>query len=171
MIKIITDTIPEALEELKIISSKNKRERLKNILITIKSPEKRPFFPTNSRERTKRIILKYYKEVTENREFKNKIEKVIKNLKEKRESIIPLNLIFKGHNLGIYLKIKPQKNKIKPTLFYLICKETEELNDQITFTQILQEDLSMGLKFDTGPITVSIEMLILPSPLINNRVN
>ncbi|MCS7364426.1 MAG: hypothetical protein NDF54_03185 [archaeon GB-1867-035] len=162
MIKITTDTIPEALLKLneKIVYSKDKTKPLKNILIKINSPEKRPFFHINSKERTRKIILKYYKGITENTEFKNKIENTIKNLKKRRETIIPLNLIFKGYNLGIYLKIKAEKGKIRPTLFYLICKKIEELNEQIIFTQIFQEDLSMGLRLEPGPIIISIKMLI-----------
>jgi len=163
MIKITTNTIPEALLKLneKIVYSKDKTKPLKNILIKINSPEKRPFFHINSKERTRKIILKYYKEITENTEFKNKIENTIKNLKKRRETIIPLNLIFKGYNLGIYLKIKAEKDKIQPTLFYLICKKIEELNEQIAFTQILQEDLSIGLGLNPGPIKIIIELLYI----------
>lgn len=160
LIKIISDTIPEALQKLsqKIKEYKKQdRKEAKNIFILIKNPDIR-HLPTS---KSKEIIRKYYEEAMENREFKDKLCIAVRKLKEKskEKTMIPLNLVFKQSNLGICLKLKRQKNKILPTLFYAICKGIKELKQQIAFTQILQEDLSIGLGLKPSSIKISIALL------------
>lgn len=143
---------PKIINAKTIIEAISKIDEEGDIVIHVREPERRPL--ALQKELEEEIIKSYYQDITTNHELKDKISKIVKELKiNEAKTIIEEVRGIIGVDL-LYIKLYLENGKLNTSIITPRINSKETIHKLLIYMEIMLEDLSLSLGLVNGTITI-----------------
>lgn len=143
---------PKIINAKTIIEAISKIDEEGDIIIHVREPERRPL--ALQKELEEEIIKSYYQDITTNHELKDKISKIVKELKiNEAKTIIEEVRGIIGVDL-LYIKLYLENGKLNTSIITPRINSKETIHKLLIYMEIMLEDLSLSLGLVNGTITI-----------------